>query len=180
MWNSLQAEDIQGWKCFCLGEKLQGVKSCFVPSPLATCKEESLSAEWEEEASAGAKGANLSHGWGRKHEAEQIPPEGCWDASCWHTIRNQRATTNEVVFEARGNYSLYLFSLFEHWWNKCTTCRVCMHASKYAALHHGPQLGERRERGDQWFGAPASHVAQSWCRCRETALRFMLKLKLHL
>lgn len=105
---------------FVLVRTCRAVISCFVPYPLDTCKEESLSAEWEEEASAGAGGVNLSHGWGRNHEAEQIPPEGRWDASCWRTIRNQRATTNEVVFEALGNHSLYLFSLFEHWSNKCT------------------------------------------------------------
>lgn len=57
------------------------------------------------------------------------------------------------------------------------TCRVCMYTSKYAALQ---QVGERRERGDEWLGAPASHVAQSWCRCREISLCFVLKLKLHL
>lgn len=95
--------------------------TCFVASPSDTCKEESLSAEWEEEASAGAEGVGLSHGWGRKREAEQIPPEGRRrDAGGWRTIRNQRATTNEVVFVALGSHSLYLFSLFEHWSNKCT------------------------------------------------------------
>lgn len=33
--------------------------------------------------------------------------------------------------------------------------------------------GERRERVDEWFGKRVSHVAQSWCRCREMTLFYV-------